>query len=240
MAAYEHWQEAITQNLASASVTGYRRNETSFQGVVGDLMKLKDADSRVSKQMKGVMPETSNSLSSAPGAITHTGIETNFAIEGDGFFRVRKPDGTTGYTRNGNFRLNEARELVTQQGYPVDGENGAIKFRQEGGAILLNGDGKLIQGDQQVGKLPVFQFDKPGQMKRVGDGLLLPATGDQPRGLERSPIVQMVVEASNVSGLQEMVNLVSVSRAYEMAKKVVEVHDDTMGKAIQSLGAPIG
>jgi len=57
--------------------------------------------------------------------------------------------------------------------------------------------------------------------------------------LKELPLVQMVVESSNVSSLQEMVNLVTVSRAYEMAKKVVEVHDDTMGKAIQSLGAPI-
>jgi len=105
-----------------------KRNE--FRGVVGDLMKIKDGDNKVQRQMKGVMPDTSVTLGSAQGAMTHTGIETNFAIEGDGFFRIRKPDGTVGYTRNGNFRLNEARELVTQQGFPVDGENGALKFRR--------------------------------------------------------------------------------------------------------------
>ncbi|MEI6714132.1 MAG: flagellar hook-basal body protein [Verrucomicrobiota bacterium] len=239
MAAYEHWQEAISQNLASSSVTGYRRNETSFSGVAGDLMKLKDGNSRVSKEMKGVLPDTHNGLSNMPGAIVATGVETNFAIEGEGFFRIRKPDGTIGYTRNGNFRLNEGRELVTQQGFTVDGENGSIKFRQEGGKILLNAEGRLVQGDQQLSKLPIYRFEKPTQMKRIGDGLLVPDAEDRAREPEKPVIVQMVLEGSNVAPLQEMVSLISVGRAYEMAKKVVEVHDDTLGKAIQTLGAPL-
>lgn len=239
MAAYEHWQEAIAQNLAAAPVNGYRRTQTSFSGTVGDLMKLKDGNSKVQKEIKGVMPAITNTLSTVPGSITYTGVETNFAIEGEAFFKVRKADNTFGYTRNGNFRLNAERELVTQQGLVVEGENGAIKFRQEGGAILMNAEGRLIQGKQQIAKLPVYKFEKPADMRRIGDGLLAPAENDRPREPEKSPVLHMVLEGSNVAPLQEMVNMVTVGRAYEMAKKVVEVQDDTVGKAIQGLGAPL-
>ena len=237
MAAYEHWQEAIAQNLAAAPVNGYRRTQTSFNGIVGDLMKLKDGNSKVQKEVKGVMPATSNTLSTVPGSMAYTGIETNFAIEGDAFFRVRKPDNKVGYTRNGNFRQNAERELVTQDGNIVEGENGVIKFRQEGGAILLNSEG--IQGELQIAKLPVYAFEKPAEMRRIGDGLLAPAEGDRPRVPGKSPVLHMVLEGSNVAPLQEMVNMVTVGRAYEMARKVVEVQDDVVGKAIQGLGAPL-
>lgn len=239
MLAYERWQEAISQNLASASVDGYRRNETSLQAFQEDLTKLMGEGGDVRKSLKGVVPEVKQVLNNTQGAFTHTGVETNFGIEGEGFFRIRKPDGTVGYTRNGNFRMSGDRTLVNQQGFTVDGDNGAITFRQEGGKILLNPQGVLVQGTQQLTKLSVYRFDRPNEMQRIGDGLLTPAQGDAARPVDGSPIVQGVLEASNVVPLNEMVSLVSVSRAYETARKIVEVQDDTVGKTIQSLGAPV-
>lgn len=239
MSAFERWQEAISQNLASASVDGYRRNEASFESVAQNLAKLKDGKGEVQKTVKGVVPEMQTKLNQTAGAIYHTGVETNFAIEGEGFFRIRKPDGTIGYTRNGNFRMSPERTLVNQEGFTVDGDNGAITFRQEGGAILLNPQGVLVQGTQQLTKLTVYKFDKPNEMTRIGDGLLAPAAGDNARPVELSPILQGVLEGSNVSSLNEMVNMITVSRAYELARKVVETQDDSAGKAIQSLGNPI-
>lgn len=239
MQAFERWQEAISQNLASASVDGYRRNEPSFQSVAEDVSKLKNAQGEVQKSVKGYVPEFKSTLSNAPGMIVSTGQDTNFAIEGDGFFRVRKPDGTFAYTRNGNFRLSPDFTLVTQQGYQVDGDNGPLQFRQEGGAVLLNPQGLILQGTLQIGRLAPFKFNRPTEMTRVGDGLLAPAPGDAAQPIEGQVVVHRALEASNVSTLREMVSMVTVSRAYEMARKVVEIQDDTAGKAIQTLGNPV-
>lgn len=239
MLALGHWQEAIAQNLASVSVPGFRANETSFNGVLSEVFRLKDRSQRVDKEVKGVMPESEAKLSIMPGTNTFTGIPTNFAIDGEGFFRIRKPDGTVGYTRNGNFRMNDQRELVTQQGFTVDGESGPIKFRQEGGVIAISAEGKIVQGDQQLAKLPVYRFEKARDMRRLGDGLLLPAAGDAPRELEKSPLVHMVVESSNVAPLKEMVSMVNVNRAYEISQKVVQTHDELANRTIQDLGAPV-
>ncbi|MEY2597973.1 MAG: Flagellar basal-body rod protein FlgG [Verrucomicrobiota bacterium] len=239
MAAYERWQQAVTQNLASASVNGYRKTDVSFKGLMSGLMRVRGSDGRSQKEEKGVVPEAQTSMNMLPGNMVHTGVSTNFAIEGPGFFRVQKPDGTIGYTRNGNFRMSNGRTLVTQEGFEVDGGNGQIKFRQEGGTISLNPQGSLIQGNQIISKLTVFQFNRPGEMRRIGDGLLAPAEGDAARPSDKPTLVQMVVESSNVAPMQEMVSMINIGRAYEMARKVVDVEDDNLGKAIQGLGATV-
>lgn len=239
MQAFERWQEVISQNLASVSVDGYRRNEPSFQSIAEDVSKLKDDKGDVSKTLKGFVPELKVTMNHTPGQIGATGVDTHFAIEGDGFFRVRKPDGTVGYTRNGNFRLSPDFSLVTQQGYQVDGDNGPLQFRQEGGTIQLNPQGLILQGTLQIGRLAPFRFNRPNEMTRIGDGLMAPAEGDAAQVIEGQALVHRALEGSNVSTLREMVSMITVGRAYEMARKVVEIQDDTAGKAIQNLGSPV-
>lgn len=235
VAAYERWQETIAQNLAAASVTGYRRSEVSFSGLVADVLKLKNGD-KVGQTLQGQMPDAKRTLNMTPGAYTYTGVETNFAVNGEGFFRVRKPDGTIGYTRNGNFRLNSEYLLAAQDGGVVEGENGPITFRQEGGKIFINAEGLITQGSQQIGKMAVFKFEKEGELHRIGDGLMAPAADNPATPVERPALLHMSIEASNVRPMEEMVNLISLGRAYESAKKVMDVSDSAAGQAIQYLG----
>lgn len=235
LAAYEKWQETISQNLASVSINGYRRSDTSFAGVIGDVMKIKSGDKVVQTQ-NGVLPEAKRTLNMTPGSTTYTGVDTNFAAEGEGFFRVRKPDGSVGYTRNGNFRLNSEYNLVTQDGFLVEGDNGPITFRQEGGIVYINAEGLLTQGDQQIGKMALFTFQKPGELRRSGGGLLAPNPDNLASPVERPAIIHKCIEASNVRPIEEMIGLVSLGRAYESAKKVIDSSDDAAGKAIQYLG----
>jgi len=235
LTAYESWQETIAQNLASAAVPGYRRNESSFSGVLDDVAKIKKGD-QVTQSMPGVMPSAHRSLNMIPGVSEYTGVETNFAVEGDGFFRVRRPDGSVGYTRDGNFRLDSAYNLVTQSGNLVEGENGPITFRQEGGAIYINADGLLIQGKQQVSKLALFRFNDAEKLHRVGEGLLQPGEGNPAIVVERPTINHMSLEGSNVRPMEEMIHMITLGRAYDAAKKVLDISDDSAGKAIQYLG----
>lgn len=235
LTAYESWQETIAQNLASAAVPGYRRNQSSFSGVMADVAKIKKDDS-VSQSMPGVMPSAHRSLNMTPGTAEFTGVDTNFAVEGDGFFRIRRPDGSFGYTRDGNFRLDSAYNLVTQAGALVEGENGPITFRQEGGTIYINADGLLIQGKQQISKLALFRFNDPEKLHRVTDGMLQPGEGNPAIVVERPTINHMSLEGSNVRPMEEMIHMITLNRAYEAAKKILDVSDDTAGKSIQYLG----
>jgi flagellar basal body rod protein FlgG len=236
MVAFEAWQETIAQNLASVAVPGYRKGQATFSSVVADITKIKHGDS-VSQTEKGVLPTSKRSLNLTPGSHTYTGVDTNFSISGEGFFRIRMPDGTDAYTRNGNFRLADNYTLVTQEGNTVEGDGGPIIFRQQGGKVFVNSEGRILQDDQQVGRLLVFKFAKPEDVHRIGHGLLGPLGDNQATPIQNAPILHMTVEGSNVQMMEEMVNMIALGRAYDSAKKVLDVSDDTAGKAIQYLGA---
>jgi flagellar basal body rod protein FlgG len=97
----------------------------------------------------------------------------------------------------------------------------------------------LFQGDQPVAKLEVYQFKDLQRLHRIGDGLVGPESkGDKPVPAEKPTILGGYLEQSNVSPMNEMVNLITVSRAYEASQKVIQSHDDDSDKAIQILGSP--
>jgi flagellar basal body rod protein FlgG len=235
MVAFEAWQETIAQNLASAGVTGYRKSQSTFSAVAADVMKVKNGQS-VSQTEQGVIPVAKRNMNTTPGAFTHTGVDTNFAITGEGFFRIRMPDGTNAYTRNGNFRLADDYTMVTQEGHPVEGDGGPITFRQQGGRVFVNSEGRIIQDDQQVGRLIVFKFERPDDIHRIGNGVLGPIGDNPATPIPNAQILHATVEGSNVLMMEEMVNMISLNRAYDSAKKVLDVSDDNAGKSIQYLG----
>jgi flagellar basal body rod protein FlgG len=235
MVAFESWQETIAQNLASAGVTGYRKSQSSFSSVAADVMKVKHGQS-VSQTEKGVIPVGYRKLNTSPGEFSYTGVDTNFAITGEGFFRIRLPDGTDAYTRNGNFRMSDNYTLVTQEGHVVEGDGGPITFRQQGGRVFLNSEGRILQDDQQIGRLVVYKFDRPDDLQRIGNGILGPVGDNAATQVQNAPLLHMTVEGSNVKMMEEMVNMVALNRAYDSAKKVLDLSDDNAGKAIQYLG----
>jgi flagellar basal-body rod protein FlgF len=235
MIAFESWQETIAQNLASAGVPGYKKSHATFSGEIADVTKLKHGQS-VSQTEKGVMPVSKRVINTLPGAFSYTGIDSNFAIGGEGYFRVRMADGKNGYTRNGNFRIAEDYTLVTQEGAVVEGDGGPITFRQQGGRIFINSEGRIMQDDQQIGRLAVFKFDRPQDLNRIGNGILGPVGDNAATPIPNAPVLHMTVEGSNVQMMEEMVSMISLNRAYDSAKKILDISDDSAGKAIQYLG----
>ena len=235
--ACEKWQGILSQNIASASVPGFRKTEASFASVLADQQRM-DNGGRSPKEFKGVMPSSVTQFSLQQGELRSTNNELDFAIQGEGFFQIQRPNGQNGYTRDGQFRLNPERVLVTRQGFPLLGEGGPITLRPEGGRISINAEGSVIQGQQIVGKVAVYQI--PGdQLERVGDGLLAPKDpAVQPGSIERPNVLNGYVEGSNVTPLNEMVNLIAVSRAYEASQRIITANDENADKAIQILGNP--
>jgi len=94
-----------------------------------------------------------------------------------------------------------------------------------------------VQGQQQISRLGVVDFADPSVLRRGGDGLLV-SDGPQGAAIERPRVMHRALEGSNVQPVKEMINLVTVGRAYEMAQKVIQAHDEVANKAVQVLGAP--
>jgi flagellar basal body rod protein FlgG len=238
LGAYDKWQEILSQNLAAGSVPGYKKSEISFDTVSEDGGK-RNIRPRSSDGSPGVMPQASARINFGQGEVRRTGADYDFAIQGEGFFQVQRPNGELGYTRDGQFQLKSDRTLITNSGFPVMGESGPIIFPQGAGAISINADGMIYQGEQPVAKLAVYRFQDLEKLRRVGDGLMASSDRlDQPAAVEKPAILSGYLEQSNVSPLTEMVNLIAVSRAYEACQKVIQTHDDESDKAIQVLGNP--
>jgi len=238
LAACEKWQEVVARNIAAAAVPGFKRTAASFDAVLADTTKV-GGESRFAHESRGVMPAMSTRLSMAPGELRNTGNELDFAIQGAGFFQIQRPNGAMGYTRNGSFHLNAERTLVNAQGMPVMGDGGAITLKPGGGRVSINDDGMLIQGETPVAKLAIYDFAEPQKLRAAGDGLLAPADANvQPQQIERPAVMGGALEGSNVAPLEEMIGLVTLSRAYEASQRVILTHDEATDKAIQILGNP--
>src|SRR5947209_1220324 len=129
LAAYEKWQEIISQNIAAGSVPGFKMGEVSFSSVNSDRTKL-SPNATFANDLRGVMPQASAKISFAQGELRHTGSDLDFAIQGKGFFQVQRENGELAYTRNGEFQLSPDLTLKTSQGLPVMGDSGPIVFKK--------------------------------------------------------------------------------------------------------------
>ena len=236
LSAYEKWQEITSQNISAGTVPGYKKTDVSFSNILLDnpggtpnTLRGQGAD--------GSMPKISPVVGYAQGEIARTGNELDFAIQGPGFFQVQRGDGQVAYTRNGEFHLSPERQLVTKEGFKVLGDGGPVTFGNTGGPITINSEGSILQGDKAVGKLAVYESAKPQGLKRLSDGLFASADpNEQLRRVDNPAVLNGGVELSNVTPLKEMINLISISRAYEACQRIIMANDENTGRAIQSLG----
>lgn len=234
MNAQTRWQELITENLAAGTVPGFRRQEISFADVA--------ATSPL--QMNGVatnnflIPVATTSTNFQQGELRPTGNATDLALDGAGFFEVQLPDGTKGYTRDGEFQLNAAGRLTTKQGYLVLSDAGPVQFDPSNGtAFTISSTGQITQGGNPKGQLRVVQFPNPNQLTSTSDGYLLanqPGTLPKPAG-SGTTVRQGFLESPNFSPTAEMGSLISAMRIFEANQKVLQAQDDRMGKVISDL-----
>jgi flagellar basal body rod protein FlgG len=235
MNALERWQTAITGNLASGSVAGYKKDETSFSSALAGSTRLQPGD--LSAEFQQYAPKATTRISDGQGAIRQTGKDTDLAIQGSGFFQVRTPEGQA-YSRNGEFHVDSTGKLVNGQGLDVQSDAGPIQLDPKLGPVTINRTGQVSQGTTVLGKLLVMDLSKSGELQRSGSGLYVPADGSTPPRVENPEVMQGYIEESNVVPLQEMVNLIAVSRAYEVSQKLITSIDRTTGAAIETLGTP--
>lgn len=237
MNANARWQEVISENMASASIPGFKKQELSFEAVRAGMLSPNRA---AALSQPVALPATRSHLNFSAGDVRRTDGNTDFAIEGKGFFEVQLPNGATGYTRDGEFKINAQGQLVTKQGYLVMGEGGPIQIdRSLSTGITVAPDGTISQGAEVRGRMNIVTVNDPNLLTPTGGGFFLannPAI--QTEADNDSMLRQGFLEGSNTSAVAEMANMITVMRAYEANQRVVQMQDERMGRAISELGNP--
>ena len=238
LSALERWQEVVAQNITSSQVAGFRKRTVEFSSIeMGSIAADTKASQGNGDTSPAMFPSTRTGVSYQPGETTPTRRELDVALEGEGFFEVQMPDGSHGYTRSGEFHLGADRTVLSRGGLPVLTTSGTpIVMQRNGGSLSIGGDGKMTQGDAQLGTLSVVKFADMEKLQPIGGGLFLPSDGSEPVKLEKPGVLQGYIEGSNVTPLHEMIALVQIARAYEANQKIITSRDQNLQKALDTLG----
>lgn len=231
ISALEQWQTAISQNIASAAVPGFKETQFSLEGL--DFGKIEERAGGRGSSQSAVMPTEKSNISFAAGSFQRTGNPTDVAIGGDGFFVVQDASGRLRYTRNGGFSSDANNQLVTASGETVQGVGGTISLLPGGGDVAISSDGQIRQNGQLVGKLKVVDFDDKSALTKVSGGFVCVNDG-KAKTIDNPNISQGCLEGSNVSTINQMVELIQVTRAQENNLKAIQAFDSRLQKTIQT------
>lgn len=228
MAAGQAWLDSVAHNLANASTTGYKRDEMAFQESLLREMRDGGGEGRLLGTLQ-TGPEISATATVFERGATQTtgnGLDVSISTE-KGMFAVQTP-GAVMYTRAGNFGLDDQRQIVNPNGFPVLDASGNPITVSAPGPVRITNDGSVTVGDQVLGKVAVFD----GDWKKAGDSLFT-AVGNvtaEPNAV----LTPESIESSNVNVVSTMIEMVQVQRIYEMAQKSVQAHDEMSSKLIEA------
>ncbi|MBE7538287.1 MAG: flagellar hook-basal body protein [Opitutaceae bacterium] len=236
LSALERWQDAVTQNITSNQVAGFKKRTVNFSTVSAGELEMGDGKVGDSRGQPMYFPRASYGINFSMGETQPTRRELDVALQSDGFFEVQLEDGQRGYTRAGELRIRPDRTLVTAQDTPILSDAGApIQLLPGGGPVVINADGTIVQNNTQLGRLSVVKFADNSRLRPMSAGVFL-SGGMNSQPVERPEILQGYLEGANTAPLREMVDLVNIARAYEANQKLIQARDDALAKTIQSLG----
>jgi flagellar basal-body rod protein FlgF len=235
MNANARWQEAISENLASSSIPGFKKQNLSFDAIQAGVMPQANLD----PSMRFTIPRAKSATSFVQGQLRPTGINTDVAIDGKGFFEVQLPNGTTAYTRDGEFQINSLGQLSNKQGSLVLGESGPIQLDRNNSAPLsISASGEVSQAGEVKGKLKIVEFNQPNLLTQISGGFIATDPNLQPTEVSQPALRQGFLESANTTPVTEMASLISVMRSFEANQRVIQIQDERMGRAISELGNP--
>jgi flagellar basal-body rod protein FlgF len=167
------------------------------------------------------------------GPITKTGNTLDLALQGSGYFAIETPLGTR-YTRNGHFQLDAQGQVVTSQGYALQGDGGRpITVPTNAADITVGADGTISAGQGPVGKVQIVDFAQPQALAAGANGLYV--TDQTPTPTAQATIVQGAIEESNVQPIVEITRLLAVSRSSSMVKSFLDAENSRQSNAIDKL-----
>ena len=238
MRAQQTRTEVIANNLANVNTTGFKRSRAHFEDLLYQTVQgsavvgQQDAQSTAAIQVgRGTRLSAVQRLQSQ-GALEATSRPLDMAIEGEGFFQVQTPNGDVAYTRDGSFEISDQRVLVTQEGYTlVPG----IKIPEDATGITISRTGVVTcqrgtgtTTDSELGRIELARFANPAGLMAQGENVYTAtaASGDPVLGMPQDDgmgrLVQGHLESSNVEIVQEMVDMITSMRAYEINSKSIK------------------
>ncbi len=240
--------DTISHNLSNVNTTGFKKNRADFQDLLYQNRRIAGTPATeltvvpTGIQVGHGVRVAATQKAFTQGSLQETGVISDMAIEGEGFFRVLNMDGTYAYTRDGSFKIDSNGQLVTSNGYrlmpevvlPEDFVPNSLSISQDGRITV-----KVAGSDDpiQVGQLELYRFVNPGGLQAIGENLfkVTNASGNAIAGRPgfngTGQILHKFLEQSNVSVVNEMVNMIVAQRAYELNSKAIQTSDTMLGIA---------
>ena len=241
--------DVISNNLANVSTNGFKRGRAVFQDLMYQTLRQPGAQVGDATHLpSGLQLGTGARVAAterihSDGNLNNTGSEMDVAINGRGFLPVELPDGTQAYTRDGALQRDQNGQLVTVSGYVIQppinvpdnalsitiGNDGMVSVTQPGAAGV----------NVQIGQLQIATFINPTGLQSIGENLYLETDSSGPANLLQpgvdgaGSIMQKYVETSNVNVAEELVNMITTQRAYEMNSKAVKTSDEMLARLTQ-------
>ena len=216
--------DVVANNIANASTTAFKGERMMFfeylsTDETGQTVSMVEEAGLYRDDSQGVMQPTYNPL--------------DLAIQNEGYFVVDTPDGPR-YTRGGHFQLDAERNLVTQDGFKLQADDGKpFTFAAADSAIQVRQDGTVFAESGEIGVFRIVEFDQPGSLVKARGGLY--SSDANPVDVETVHIEQGMLEASNVQPILQVTRMVEILRAYQSAQKLANTDHDMMRKTINEI-----
>jgi flagellar basal-body rod protein FlgG len=240
--------DVVAHNLANASTNGYKKTRTDFQDLLSETIRSASAPGaggggQPAPLQVGLGVKTaSTSRSMTQGDLVSTENPWDLAIEGSGFFRIQRANGDIAYTRDGAFRVDATGRVVSQAGELVEP---GITIPADATQVNIKADGTVqvrLSGRTEltdIGAIQLANFTNPAGLESIGGNLLqataasgepiLTRAGEQGTG----SISQGYLENANVKAVEEMINMITTQRSYEMNSKVIQSADQMLQRLTQ-------
>jgi flagellar basal-body rod protein FlgG len=238
--------DTIAHNLANINTTGFKSRKMQFQDLLYQNIRQAGASNTANSEIPvglqiglGAKP-VATEIIMTQGEFSSTNNDLDMVIQGQGFFQIRKANGEMAYTRNGNFHRDGEGKIVTSEGdalepqISIPADQTSITIGTDGTVSVMTAGGTT---SQQVGRIELARFQNPSGLESIGNSLftITQASGDAitatPGENGMGSILQKYVEQSNVSVVEEMVNMIVSQRAYEANSKVIRTADEMFSQA---------
>lgn len=236
--------DTVTNNLANASTTGFKREELTSKSFDQMLtVKLNDLsvpylNEGIGKMSLGVKIGE-NYTDYSQGSFKETGNTYDLALAGNGFFTISYTDkkGNTSekYTRDGEFTMDSEGYLRTLEGDYVQGEGGNIMIPVETSEVSIRDNGDIYADGEYVDSLRIVDFEDYNNIEKFGENLYNVVDGATETE-STAAVKQGYLEMSNINVVKEMVEMITISRAYESNQKLIQTEDDMLDKSVNQVG----
>ena len=243
MTAQQLLVDTISNNIANSNTNSFKEDRVEFADLLYQI--LKDPNAKVDSRARSVLgiqiglgtKTVATKKDFSVGSPQETQNPTDLMINGQGFFQIQLPNGDIAYTRNGNFNISADGYLTTADGYKLEPE---IVIPEDTEKLVITSDGYVtVQRSgseelEEIGRIELAYFINPAGLKNLGRGYYEETVASGPAKIEypsedlTGELMQGYLEASNVKVIDQMVNLITAQRGYEMNSKSIQVTEDML------------